>query len=164
MAAVRKNWKRIEKLMEHLRTLPPKRFSMGTFINNLTHEKQKLPTWDQPDETVERVLKNGPACETACCLAGDACVLFAPKKAKISFNYQSVDGVAMEHAAQKFLGLTDDEAWHMFYGGWHRKYQASENNHELPLEERMSLSDIPKRDAVKYLKKVLAQRNIMVTV
>jgi hypothetical protein len=95
-------------------------------------------------------------CGSACCLFGDALVLLGPKNTRLHRNsddpeidvYYADDPLGVFGLARNLLGLTGDEAEHMSFGAWSKK----------------PLHNLTRRHAIKYLRKAIAERNIMVTI
>lgn len=121
------NWKRIEKLTEHLATLPAKQFDMGMYI--------------EVNPEIRTIGQAAKHCGTVCCIGGDAILLFA-KKGELVYCPKETS----HSRATRLLDLSDSEAGHVFSGAWDRKFQFT------------------KARALRYLRKALKARDVMVTI
>lgn len=131
------NWKRIKELRDDLdRPWDPKafRFSMGTVLGP-----------ENARATVGQMREG--QCGTACCLAGSAILMFHPNdNGRVALYFFGQEGGPdWEDIAGELCGLTKYEAAFMFYGQWSTK------GLEATQEE-----------AVRYLDKVLKEKNVMV--
>jgi hypothetical protein len=164
MAKETPNWKNIRKLLKHLETMKQTRhrkFRMPDYIqilDNNHHDKSKVK--------IKELRENGPACASAGCLAGEAVIALSPTHMALPlfhemtsvFNkregvysmvpFTRVNSGEVHDLGQELLGLTNDEALYMFTGMWAGK----------PRE------DITKKDAIKYLRKVLKEEYIKVAI
>lgn len=134
------NWTRIKRLRAFLETVPPKRLRMD-----------KLLLIDKDNETIKQALE--PSCGTVACMAGWTHCLFTPKTTRLHrTSYHSLGGMCNvsdvdAEPAGDMLGLDEDEACHMFSGGWSAK----------------SLDVLTKRDVLRYLDQAIAAKDVMVT-
>ncbi len=160
------NFKRIKKLRDHIASLPESRFDMSAFAISKAIAPQVVKKDSAGDEfvTIGQLLRNGPSCRTACCLAGDACLLFMPKRTEVSVQmpwytddpqFQINDSIDWHTLATDLLQLTSEEAQHMFMGEWAGKRQRD-------WDGEPDLERLHRRHAIKYLDLVLATRNVMV--
>lgn len=132
------NWRRWESMLNFIKSLKPRAISMGSWYEL---DDQKFP-YDQ--ETCERAGTVGQAaadCNTAGCFAGWTFLKNAKRKDILG------EDVARSFATD-YLRLNSDEADHAFTGLWTSTY----------------ISDIKKRDLVKYLTKALKNKNVLVTI
>lgn len=147
------NWKRIEKLRDHLRALKQtkdRKFDMNLWIASLEKDSKNTAT-------VGELRKNGPTCGSAACLAGEAVIRFAPINGVVTglldgwyVKVADANGSSeITQVARQLLGLTLDEAEYMFGGEW-------------GCGDGGSLSAITKAQAVRYLTKALKAKNVMV--
>lgn len=149
------NWENIRKLRDHLKSLRQtkyRKFAMEDYIQFMPGRNDS--SVDAVDIAVVR--RNGASCGYAACLFGDAIVLLSPPGTKLYVARESVycNGALRMNSAQAFnmgqslLGLNSSEADHVSLGLWTDTNRAN----------------ITKRQALKYLDKVLAERNIMVRI
>ena len=147
------NWKNIRKLRDHLKAQKNtkyKKFAMRHYIK-FTHG-----VCAGERVSIARIKKNGAACGTACCLAGEAFLLSSSNHRLPLIAGTLIDGslavcdsdytLNIPESARKYLRLTDSEARFMFYGGWTPK----------------TVFETSRVRAVKYLTHVLEQHNIFV--
>jgi hypothetical protein len=139
------NWKRIQKLLDYEESRPKRKFNMFDYI---------IADTDLRSITIDNLRKN--ECGSACCLFGDALVLLGPKNTRLHRNsegpemdvYYADSPLGIFGLARNLLGLTVNEADHMSMGAWSEK----------------SIGELTRRHAIKYLRKAIAERNIMVTI
>jgi hypothetical protein len=142
------NWKNFQKLLEYEIAHPEtehRKFDMGDYIG---FDKETIG-----DSITVGEVRSG-VCNTACCLFGDAVIALSRKSAVLPleghYDFKSwVDSGHVSSEAMRLLGLTDDEADHVSLGYWY------------PDRE---LKYIPHSAAIDYLRKAIAERNVMVTV
>lgn len=110
-------------------------------LERLPDERFNLAYWHQFEgELLPFNLPSVNKCRTEACLAGWASTLD---------GLPSNCNVHLETRAKTFLNLDDLEANHMFMGKWRFKYPC--------------LSLVRKEHAIRYLKKVLAYGDVMVS-
>ena len=145
------NWKNIRRLRNRLAKLKEtehKQFFMSDYIRILSGKKSGQLV------SVAELRKNGPACGSACCMAGETVVSMGPPELAFRIEevdrFESYDGrisaKRVFQEAKKILGLTKDEAEYMFHGDWICE----------------SLGNIITEDAVHYLDMVLESKDVMV--
>ncbi len=141
------NWKNIKKLRKHLTEMKItkyRKFNMGDYI-------AILGNFDGNAATVGQIRANGPACGTAGCLAGEAVIALAPANTLLEVDsgirtQLSFGGGTIEIMAAMLLNLNNEEVTHMFAGEW----------------TRTEITKIRRRQAITYLDKVIAAKNVMV--
>ena len=152
------NWKNIQKLYDYLGEIPKSKFDMGSWFSIKKISSRLQKKYHIPGEgtalPLSVVRKNGPVCRTAGCLAGSAVVLLGKVNERINW-------ITVEDRGRALLGLTNIEQYHMFQGKWSPKVYAQDENN--PNYNYDALENITKTEARKYLKKVLAEKNVMVT-
>lgn len=141
------NWKRIEKLRDHLKAMRQtehRKFDMSDWIQSLTPGREEA--------TVGELRKNGKECGSAACLAGETVIQFSPVKAVVRMGWldASVDSVEVGGLAREMLSLSIVESDWMFSGEW--------------INGGYDLAAITKAQAIRYLSKVLKERDVMVTI
>ncbi len=148
------NWKNIKKLRDHLKNMKVtkhRKFAMEEYIALISgnfKEGDKI--------TVGDMRRNGPTCGTAGCLAGEVYTLLASARETLEVvpGYRSkytklsvaTEKGSIDEAASVLLGLNYDESSHMFGGNWTVTY----------------LSKITRQQAIKYLDKAIAAKDVMV--
>ena len=138
------NWKNIKKLRDHLASMKItryRRFDMSDYIQ-VTGSATDAETL-----SVKRLRANGPECGSVACLAGETVIALAPEKLRIPVMYNSYLNCSfIADNASKILGLSMSEENHMFSGEW----------------TRTPLGSVTRKQAVKYLDKAIAAKNVMV--
>ncbi len=125
------NLKNMRKLLAALRSRKnPVKFDMGNWFD---HNNERM----MDKNIIRQVIEKHP-CGTVACLAGHAAIL-AWKEGEV--DNAGEDNPIFE-TAQKFLGLTHNQARHLFYGHWSPK-----NLHQL--------TKIPKTHAIKELTRLI---------
>ena len=148
------NWTNIKKLRDHIagmKLTKSRKFDMYEWIALISGKYKHGDIL-----SISTVRANGPACGTAGCLAGEAVILFAPKTTMFQVGLNRSSGLGLDicgiddvyNTARRLLGLDNDEADYMFGGSW----------------TNTTLSDIRGYQAVKYLDKVLAEKDVMVCI
>lgn len=147
------NWKNIRKLRNHLASLRQtknRKFDMSDYLVVFSGKAVGDTV------TVAELRKNGPQCGSAACLAGEAVIHLANRSLEFetiedcyySLGVPRIDGTSIENLANQLLGLSAEDGWYMFGGHWSDR----------------DLDRITKEQAVRYLDKVLAEKNIYVDI
>lgn len=159
-------WDRIQKLRDHLVEFKPTRyrkFEMTDFFRLLSRNGESItPATAYKQERrkirLSELQANGPACGYACCLAGDALILFGRKD--LQFNTRIAPSLRVRLVltksdtgteAARLLGLTPYEERWMFFGEW------------IPDRDARGTDKLDKATrprAIKYLNHVLANKTI----
>ncbi len=130
------NLKRIIKLRDFIKTLPPKAISMPDLI-----------VLDKPNETLAQACKH--TCGTTACIAGWAVLRFGPRTARFELGGTYNPDVLVDRTenckkpiwdlAKDLLGLDGYEADYLFNGLWSDK----------------SIEEIKKSDVLRQLNKMI---------
>lgn len=141
------NWRNIKRLRDGLAAsedTDTRKFSMPVWIRIISGKIRNGLV------SVGQMRKNGEACGTVACLAGETVIRMAPANLRFRFNLESwetISGPRISSVARKILGLSADECDFMFTGMW---YGANRRD------------AITRAIAIQYLDKVLATKAIRV--
>lgn len=144
------DFKAIRKLYNHMKTIKPSTFKMDQWFDTNRLSRRLV---SRGYVTKKDIINNGPACSTAACLAGETFImsLSARQKLEIETCYAVDDGyihipVSVATTAKRILELEDHEASFMFQGRW----------------ASTSQDRITHKQALRYLEKVLKEKNVLV--
>ena len=153
------NWKNLQKLRDRIasqRDTKSKKFMMREFIQILSGKRAGELV------SVGELRRNGPDCGSACCLAGETVIAFAPVATTFRvFNLGAyfiaglvLRGGRISTLAQRLLGLNNEEANWMFSGRW----AVDGSGYTIYIDT------IKRRHAIRYLDEAIKERDVMVRV
>lgn len=109
------DWRRIRKLRDELATLrenKSRKFNMNQWIAPLSSARFWSKAWNhEKGPTIGELRNNGRHCTAVACLAGWTVIFHAPVSKRR-------DAINPETWAATWLGLSEDEKNHAFYGEW----------------------------------------------